>query len=118
VKRDLRGYWAKHALLRMCLIGIFLTSAYAALAAPPTSERKEALFHLLKHDCGSCHGLTMNGGLGPPLLPGDLNDKDDEDLVEVILDGVLGTPMPPWRFELSREEAAWMVRRLKEGLSQ
>ena len=54
----------------------------------------------------------MNGGLGPPLLPGDLNGKDEEDLVEVILDGVPGTPMPPWRFELSREEAVWMVHRL------
>ena len=105
-------------MLRYGLFGIFLTSAYAVLAAPPTSERQGALLHLLKHDCGSCHGLTMNGGLGPPLLPGDLNGKEEEDLVEVILDGVPGTPMPPWRFELSREEAAWMVHRLKEGLPQ
>ena len=52
------------------------------------------------------------------LLPGDVSGKDEEDLVEVILDGVPGTPMPPWRFELSREEAVWMVHRLKEGLPQ
>lgn len=97
---------------------MFLVSAHAVVAAPPTSERQGVLFHLLKHDCGSCHGLTMNGGLGPPLLPGDLNGKNEEDLVEIILDGVPGTPMPPWRFELSREEAAWMVDRLKEGLPQ
>jgi cytochrome c55X len=118
VKRDLRRRSASRVLLRTGLIGVLLVSAYAVLAAPPTSERQGALFHLLKHDCGSCHGLTMNGGLGPPLLPGDLHDKDEEGLVEVILDGVPGTPMPPWRFELSREEAVWMVHRLKEGLPQ
>jgi cytochrome c55X len=87
-----------------------------AFAKPPSPDRQAGLLHLLKQDCGSCHGLTMKGGLGPPLLPKDLKNKEATDLVDVILDGVPGTPMPPWRFEISPEEAAWMVRRLKEGL--
>ncbi len=79
--------------------------------------RRDALMNLLRQDCGSCHGLTMKGGLGPPLLPRTLAGKPDAALVEAILDGRAGTPMPPWRFSLDVEEATWMVRRLKEGLA-
>ena len=71
---------------------------------------------LLRHDCGSCHGLTMKGGLGPPLLPGTLAGKDEAALATIILDGVPGKPMPPWRFELQPDEARWLVDRLREGL--
>lgn len=83
-----------------------------------TAERQADLLHLLKHDCGSCHGLTMKGGLGPPLLPEALAARADADLAAVILEGVPGTPMPPWQSELRPEEADWMVRRLKEGLAE
>ena len=87
------------------------TAASAAIGA----EREAALMNLLKQDCGSCHGLTMKGGLGPALLPAPLADKDDALLIETILDGRPGTPMPPWRHELSAEEAAWLVRTLRAG---
>ncbi|MDG4602646.1 MAG: cytochrome c [Defluviicoccus sp.] len=94
----------------------------AALLAAATAEadgfdaaRKAYLTNLLTQDCGSCHGLTMKGGLGSPLLPQALADKADEVLVEAILDGRPGTPMPPWRFELSTEEAVWLVERLRQG---
>lgn len=84
-------------------------------AAAPTAERQSELRHRVKHDCGSCHGLTLKGGLGPPLLPATLADRAEESLVEIILRGVPGTPMPPWGFEISPAEAAWLVRQLKEG---
>jgi cytochrome c55X len=84
-------------------------------AAAPSLERQEELIHRLKHDCGSCHGLTLKGGLGPPLLPSTLASRDDEALMDVILEGIAGTPMPPWQGELSAEEARWLVRILKEG---
>lgn len=104
-------------MLRAVLLsGLILTSAVAA-AEPMSGARRDALMNLLRQDCGSCHGLTMKGGLGPPLLPQTLADKPDAALVEAILDGRAGTPMPPWRFSLSDAEAAWMVRRLKEGLA-
>lgn len=87
-----------------------------ALADSPSPERQAQLLHLLRHDCGSCHGLTMRGGLGPALSAQALAGKDAEVLTEIVLEGVPGTPMPPWRFELSREEAAWMIARLKSGI--
>jgi cytochrome c55X len=92
------------------------TIAGQALAGPPPAARQAELLHLLRHDCGSCHGLTMRGGLGPALSPQALAGKDDQVLTDIVLDGVPGTPMPPWRFALSRDEAAWMIARLKTGI--
>lgn len=102
-------------MLKWGAVAVIAIVAHPAFADTISEQRKGTLLNLLKHDCGSCHGLTMKGGLGPSLLPVDLDGKTNEDLVEVILDGVPGTPMPPWRPELSREEAAWLVDRLKEG---
>ncbi len=104
-------------MLKAVLLSGLLLTATAAAAEPPTGARRDALMNLLRQDCGSCHGLTMKGGLGPPLLPRTLAGKPDADLVEAILDGRAGTPMPPWRFSLDVEEATWMVRRLKQGLA-
>ncbi len=103
------------ALRKACVAGVAVVVSSTALADPIPESRRVALDHLLRHDCGSCHGLTMKGGLGPPLLPSSLEERLEEDLVAIILDGVPGTPMPPWRSELAPDEAAWLVRRLKEG---
>ncbi len=99
----------------LLFFGLLGMLAGVALAAP-SSERQKQLIHRLKHDCGSCHGLTLKGGLGPPLLPSSLAAREEAELVEVILKGVAGTPMPPWGSELTTEEARWLVRVLKEGV--
>lgn len=89
-----------------------------ALADIP-QERKAELLYLLEQDCGSCHGLTMKGGLGSPLRPEILAERSDEQLVEIILDGVPDTPMPPWRPLMSEEEAAFLVQVLrKDGMKK
>ena len=84
-------------------------------AAPPDAARVKALVHLVRQDCGSCHGMTLKGGLGKPLLPQNLAGRDTEALAEIILDGIPDTPMPPWRTELSRDDALWIARKLKAG---
>ena len=94
---------------------LLLAMLAASAAAAPPSERREALLHLLKHDCGSCHGIRLTGGLGPPLTPAALAGKPGEALAATILDGRPGTPMAPWRPFLTREEAAWLVEVLKRG---
>lgn len=91
---------------------ILVSAAYAE----PADTRQSELIYRLRQDCGSCHGMTLKGGLGPPLLPAAIGHRSDEVLTNVILQGVPGTPMPPWDFEISREEAKWLVHRLKEGL--
>ena len=101
----------------LAILAVSLLGGGAAAESPGT-ERQETLLHLLRQDCGSCHGLTLRGGLGPPLLPRNLEDKPDGALVEAILDGRSGTPMPPWRFALTPEEASWMVQQMKRGLPE
>jgi len=91
-------------------------SAAAAAAAEPAPVRRAELLHLVRQDCGACHGMTMKGGLGPSLEPAALAHKDAEVLSHVILDGRRGTPMPPWRAFLSESEVQWLVEQLKRGL--
>ena len=81
--------------------------------ADVSADRQQQLLHLLKHDCGSCHGMTMQGGLGPALLAENLQDKPDEMLIISILEGRPGTPMPAWKSQLSNEDAAWLVKQLR-----
>ena len=84
--------------------------------AAPGEARREELVHLVRQDCGSCHGLTLKGGLGPALLPAALAEKDPEQLRHVILNGRPGTAMPPWKPFLTEDEARWIVEMLKKGL--
>ena len=53
------------------LSALLCALALPALAASPVlpEARQAELIHRLKHDCGSCHGMTMKGGLGPPCCP-------------------------------------------------
>ena len=74
-----------------------------------------ALERLVRQDCGSCHGLSLKGGLGPDIRPEALSHYDSETLQSVILDGVPGTAMPPWRPLLSAAEADWIAAYLLTG---
>ena len=91
-------------------------SAFAQEQAISDSRQKE-LKHLLVQDCGSCHGLTMEGGLGPPLLAPEMSERPKEWLRQVILDGIPDTAMPPWRPFVNEVEADWLVKILQQGLS-
>ena len=75
----------------------------------------EALARLVQQDCGSCHGLTLKGGLGPDIRPQSLEHYDPETLSAIIMDGIPGTPMPPWRPLLTQAEVNWMVDYLLTG---
>jgi len=85
------------------------------VSAALDNTRQAELLYLLKHDCGSCHGMTRKGGLGPPLLPGNLRDRPQLLLVNTVLDGRRGTPMPPWRGQLTEPEVQWLVDVLRNG---
>jgi cytochrome c55X len=91
--------------------------AQAGLADSPTPERQRALLELLHQDCGSCHGMTLQGGLGPALLPSALENKSAAVLTATILQGRPGTAMPPWSSLLTQPEAEWLVTQLKQPAS-
>lgn len=92
---------------------LVLSAAPAAASAEPSPERQAELRNLLVQDCGSCHGLTLAGGLGPPIRAEDLRIKPVEYLAYTILNGRPGTAMPPWRPFLSDAEAVWLAQVLK-----
>ena len=101
-------------LLSACLLGSL--SDISVLAEPLSIKRQQELTYLVRQDCGSCHGMTLKGGLGSALLPENLKDSDTDILAGIILDGIPETPMPPWRGLLKEDEAMWIAQALKKGL--
>jgi cytochrome c55X len=87
-----------------------------AVADEPSPQRQQELLNMLKHDCGSCHGLPPKGGLGPSLMPEALSDKRDALLLDAIQNGRTGTAMPPWRQFLNNEENRWLIAQMRQGL--
>lgn len=83
-----------------------------------TDERIRQLNQMLIHDCGSCHGLTLNGGLGPALTPAAMQGKPTETIRQTIVNGRKGTPMPPFGSMLSGQEIDWLVDAIKDGITR
>jgi len=82
------------------------------------APRRAELTALVRQDCGSCHGMTLNGGLGSALQPKDIAHLEAEGIAQIILNGIPGKPMPPWRSLISETDALWIAERLKEGFPQ
>jgi cytochrome c55X len=99
--------------MRSLAIALFLLPAVFMPDADAQDVKR--LEHMLVQDCGSCHGLTMKGGLGRPLTREALADSDPDTLAAIILEGVPGTAMPGWRSILKEDEALWMANYLKKG---
>lgn len=99
--------WTSRALITA--VALLASTAFAADVLDPT-----ALKRLIHQDCGSCHGLSLKGGLGPDLRHQSLEHYDLDVLKTVILDGIPDTAMPPWRPLMTEEEAEWIARYLLE----
>jgi len=97
---------------RATLLGLaaaLATGAAHAGADGIAPEREALLRNLVAQDCGSCHGLTRKGGLGAPLTEEALEGHSAASLAAIILDGVPGTAMPPWRPLMSETDALWIA---------
>lgn len=107
--------WLVPVIISLVCSGTIARSGAAADLSP---ARQTELRYLLEHDCGSCHGLTLKGGLGPALTVDALADKPAEFLHLTILHGRPGTAMPPWRGLLSEAESRWLADLLLSGGAQ
>ncbi|SOZ39422.1 c-type cytochrome [Cupriavidus neocaledonicus] len=99
-------------------VALLVASACAsalASADPPAPARQAQLAHWLRDDCGACHGMTLRGGLGPPLTTASLAGKPPDGLVATVLYGRPGTAMPPWQPFMTQDEARWLIDRLRAG---
>jgi cytochrome c55X len=104
------------SILLLALSIFFIENNMLAANEKISPERQTELLYLLHHDCGACHGMTLNGGLGPALLPETLSTKPKPFLRDTILEGRPGTPMPPWRDFLTPIEVEWLVEQLINGI--
>ncbi|WP_275100424.1 c-type cytochrome [Sedimenticola hydrogenitrophicus] len=98
------------------MTALLIAASSAAVAADVPPQRQAELRYLLKHDCGSCHGMRLEGGLGPALTARRLAPYGVDFLALTIIQGRPGTPMPPWRPFISEPEAQWLATQLKQGI--
>ncbi|HEY3432154.1 MAG TPA: cytochrome c [Rhodocyclaceae bacterium] len=103
--------------LKLTLVLLTAMSAQAR-SAEPNADRQQALVHMVRQDCGSCHGLTLKGGLGPALTPTALHQWPAESLAATIIHGRPGTPMPPFKGILDDADAQWIARQLLAGFPE
>jgi cytochrome c55X len=112
--KPLQLFWFTILVLAYSDLARSEKSVEGIIAPPPT--RQAELLNFVRQDCGSCHGLRLEGGLGTPLTPTALAGKPTEALVDTILHGRTGTAMPPWEPFLTESEAGWIVQMLQKGL--
>lgn len=112
-----RSSWlASCAVMSTVLVAMALVPAVArAEASEPSPQRAQQLVHMVRHDCGSCHGMTLQGGLGPALTRDALAQRPQEYIEAMILRGRAGTAMPAWQGLLDASDAQWISRQLKNG---
>ncbi|MFE8070370.1 cytochrome c [Marinobacteraceae bacterium S3BR75-40.1] len=73
------------------------------------------LRNLVRQDCGSCHGMTLKGGLGPSLRPERMQRYTVAAIGAIIRQGVPDTAMPPWGPLLNDDEIRWISEQLHSG---
>ena len=94
------------------LIPLILLANVSMVLSDLPNTRQQQLDTLLAHDCGSCHGLTRSGGLGPALHAQAMEKYSIAALVAVILEGIPDSAMPAWKELLSSEDARYLAEEL------
>jgi mono/diheme cytochrome c family protein/DNA-binding beta-propeller fold protein YncE len=91
----------RHVVHRAALAGaLALTlSPFAASAQPATDAAT-----LYREHCAACHGVNRFGGMGPALLPSNLERLRRPAAVDTIANGRAATQMPGFADKLSRAQ--------------
>ncbi len=101
----------------LSVLFVFLISSSLAWGNGISATRQQEILHVLKHDCGSCHGMTLKGGLGPSLRADVLKRMTEEQVALTITLGRPGTPMPPWKPFFNEQETRWLAQQLLAGVN-
>ena len=65
--------------------------------------------------CASCHGQSMEGGLGSSLIDDEWkHGSSDDEIAKVIREGVVEMGMVPWKSVLTEEQIRGMVILIRE----
>ena len=103
--------------MRRAVTVVLLLMAGSAGAQAIDDARQQRLIRMVRQDCGACHGMRLNGGLGPALTRDVMADKPLDSMAATIVHGRPGTPMPGWRPMLSDADARWIAEQLARGFS-
>lgn len=115
------GWRAARCLATACTWSLLAGAAWSQTQPTenePPPARQQALVHIVRQDCGSCHGMRLTGGLGPALTPTSLAERPFPALVATILQGRYGTPMPGWQGMLDEQDARWIAQQLLRGFPE
>ena len=108
-----------HLVAALCLAtALPVVAQVQAGDAQPTPARQAELVHMVRQDCGACHGMRLTGGLGPALTREALAERPLETIEATIVHGRPGTPMPPWRAMISPGDARWIAAQLAQGFPE
>jgi DNA-binding beta-propeller fold protein YncE/cytochrome c553 len=83
------------------LAALVLAAAIAPALAGPANRYAE--------HCAACHGADRLGGMGPALLPSNLERLRKPAAIETVAKGRIATQMPGFADKLSHEELAALV---------
>ncbi len=104
-------------MVRTALL-LLMLAHNASLAEELNLEQQKALQEFVHQDCGSCHGMSLKGGLGPAITKEALVYQSIATIGAVIRVGRPGTPMPPWGPVLDDRQIDWIANYLKTGILQ
>jgi cytochrome c553 len=90
----------RHASIALVLLA-------ATLATPTSGSEVEALY---QQHCAACHGAARLGGIGPALLPENLERLRQPEALKVIREGRLATQMPAFGDRLKAEEVQQLTQ--------
>lgn len=100
--------------LRARLAPALLTAS--ALFSAPINAAPEKVEKLYRNFCSSCHGPQMQGAMGPSLVDDQwVHGASDEDIANVIKNGVPKKGMPAWRKSLSDAQIRALVILMRES---
>ena len=86
-----------------------------AQAAAPSGRRVPERASLFAQFCASCHGPKLQGGSATSLVDEEWkHGNDDESLAKVIVNGVPGTPMAPFKGVLTDTQVRELVFYIRE----
>jgi cytochrome c55X len=114
--RIMRNVFGMLAAIGMQTLGM-PAYALAGEVQLPAFDVRETV-RLVRQDCGSCHGMTLQGGLGTPLTREALAGQSAATLAVIILHGRHGTAMPPWKSLMSEAQAHWIAEQLLQGFPE
>ncbi|AZZ93287.1 cytochrome c [Hahella sp. KA22] len=105
----------KPVILITGALALLIVCASPSVHAADANHSAAQLRNLVRQDCGSCHGLSLKGGLGPSLRPERMQALGGEAIRLIIADGKPDTAMPPWRDLLTEQDIRHIAQDLLSG---